>query len=188
MSTVATYIRDQVVTRIGPLYAWKTVRKVPTVTTQNDQFPRLGVYLVRENESPEGDANAGVPRYIDETVIAISVMDNLSKPEVLEGSVDAMIDTIKNTLLQDYTFVSLKDANGNIFLDSIPNISRSYSFPNNGESYYIECRLQMTFRFNVKYDPLFPNAFLEMDVTIEPNGDAAALPAADTPFKITLPQ
>jgi hypothetical protein len=128
MSTTATYIRDQIVKRISPLYPWKSVRKVPTVTTQNDQFPRLGVYLVRENENPDGDANVGVPRYLDDTVIAISVMDNLSKPEVLEGAVDAMIDNIKNTLLQDYTFVSLADANGTIFLDSIPNMSRSYSF------------------------------------------------------------
>jgi hypothetical protein len=45
-------------------------RKVPTVTTQNDQFPRLGVYLVRENENPDGDANVGPPRYLDDTVIA----------------------------------------------------------------------------------------------------------------------
>jgi hypothetical protein len=76
-------------------------------------------------------------------------MDNLSKPEVLEGAVDAMIDNIKNRLLQDYHVRVAQDANGTFMLDSIPNISPQYSFPNNGESYYIECRLQMTFRFNV---------------------------------------
>lgn len=183
MSTVATYIRDQIVARIGTLYAWKTVRKVPTITTQNDQFPRLGVYLVRESENPDGDANAGVPRYLDDTVISISVMDNLSKPEVLEGSVDAMIDNIKNTLLEDYTFVSLADASGNIFLDSIPNISRTYNFPNNGESYYIECRLQMTFRFNVKYDPILPNLLRTVMVDARPNNDPVPI---GQPYEIDL--
>lgn len=186
MSTTATYIRDQIVKRISPLYQWKSVRKVPTVTTQNDQFPRLGVYLVRENENPDGDANVSIPRYLDDTVIAISVMDNLSKPEVLDGSVDAMIDSIKNKLLQDISFVSLADANGTIFLDSIPNISRSYSFPNNGESYYIECRLQMTFRFNVRYDPIFEHDFLSVAVDIRPNNDP--VPPTDEPFIINIPQ
>jgi hypothetical protein len=186
MTTPATYIRDQVLARITPIYDWQTVRKVPTVTTQSDQFPRLGVYLIRETENPDGDPNCLEPRFIDETVIAISVMDALSKPEVLEGSVDTLIDLIKNTLLQDITMVSLRDPNGVLMLDSIPNISRTYNFPNNGETYYIECRLQMTFRFNVKYVPLTPNAFETLAVDIRPDDDP--VPPADDPFIINIPQ
>lgn len=183
--TPATYIRDQVFDRIKTLYAWKVTRKVPTVTTQGDQFPRLGVYLVRETENPDGDANVGPPRYVDEVVIAISVMDALSKPEVLEGSVDVLIDGIKNKLLQDITFVSLKDANGVFMLDSIPTISRTYNFPNNGETYYIECRLQMSFRFNVQYEPLTPNAFKTLYVDARPNNDPVPIGAK---YIINIPQ
>lgn len=183
--TPATYIRDQVYTRIEKLFAWKSKVKVPTVTTQGDQFPRLGVYLVRETENPDGDANVGPPRYIDEVVIAISVMDAMYKPEVLEGSVDAMIDAIKNKLLQDITFVSLKNEQGQFMLDSIPNISRTYQFPNNGETYYIECRLQMTFRFNVQYEPITPNAFKTLAVDARPNDDPVPL---GQPYIINLPQ
>jgi hypothetical protein len=184
MTTPATYIRDQVLARITNLYPWKTVRKVPTVTTLADQFPRLGVYLVRETENPDGDGNVGRPRYIDDTVVAISVMDNLSKPEVLEGSVDAMIDNIKNTLLQDISMVSLKDPSGVIMIDSIPSISRNYSFPNNGETYFIECRLQMTFRFNVYYEPIMPHWLEQVAVDVRPNNDP--VPVGD-PFIIDLP-
>ncbi|MGY3278129.1 hypothetical protein [Bradyrhizobium sp. S3.7.6] len=182
-TTPAVYIRDQIVSRIQALYEWKSVRKVPTITTQSDQFPRLGVYLIRENESQDGDANVGVPRYIDDAVIGISIMHTLTDPAVLDGAVDDMIDNIKNTLMQDYTFVSLKDANGDFMLDSIPNISRSYSFPNNGESYVIEGRLQMTFRFNVKYDPIFPNLLRKVMVDVRPNNDPQ--PIGD-PYEIDL--
>lgn len=172
--TPAAYIRAQIEQRVKPLYTWGSVRQVPTVTTKNDQFPRLGVYLFRETESPDGDSNAGPPRYISETVISISVMDALSKPDVLNGSVDVMIDTIKNALLQDYTFVSLKWTDGTEMLDSIPTIQRTYNYPNNGESYYIECRLQMTFRFNVFYEPIAPNLLREVAVDVRPNGDPVA--------------
>lgn len=184
-TTPATYIRDEIYKRIENLVEWRTKRKVPNVPYGADQFPRLGVYLGRENETPDGDANVGPPRYISEVTIIISVTEALSKPQVLDGEVDDTVDLIKNTLLQDITFVSLKDESGNFMLDSIPNISRQYFYPNNGDTYYIECRLQMTFRMNVVYEPITPIPFETLAVDARPNDDPVPIGA---PYIINIPQ
>lgn len=177
MTSIATYIRDQALSRIqkANLAQWKSVRKTPFPTLQPDQVTGLGVFILRETMNADGDANVSAPRYISDVVIGISVIDNASSPAVLEGSVDTLIANILDTLLTDPTFVSLKDATGNFLTDSVPLIVRQYSFPTNGETYYLECRLQMTIRYFVNFPPNTPIALTDVMVTPSPqpsNGTA----------------
>lgn len=173
MTTISNYIRDQALARIiaAKIAPWKTTRVSPQPTLQTGDVPALGAYLIRETMNPDGDANVGVPRFIVDAVISFMVIDIATKPSVLEGSIDAIVDQIETTLLCDPTFVSLKDVGGNFLIDSIQQITRTYQFPNNGEAYYIECRLQMTFRFFVVFEPLTPNDLLKIDVTTQPMTD-----------------
>lgn len=185
MSTITTYIRDAMYTRLlaANIAPWKVTRKSPIPTLQTGDVPALGVFVMRESYQQDGDANVGPPRYIVDAVISAAVIDLASKPDVLEGSVDAKVDAILNTLLQDGTFIDLRWTDGKPVIDSVPSIQRTYQFPQIGESYYLECRLQMTFRFMCFFEPLAPNALTTVAVT--PNPSPIASPGI---LSITLPQ
>lgn len=185
MSSISTYIRDAMFTRINTLYPWKSTRKAPAPTLQVSDVTALGVFLLRETMNPDGDANTGPPRYIVDAFISVAVVDLATDPEVLEGSVDAKIDNIRDTLLRDHTFIDLRWTDGSAIIDSIPSITRTYQFPTNGEAYFLECRLQFQVRYFCYFDPIAPNALLEVDVDTQPF-DGTVSPAYTT--SIPLPQ
>jgi len=189
VSTIANYIRDAAVTRIvaANIKPWKAVRKSPIPTLQTDQLPALGIYMMRENMSPDGDSNCGPPRFIADAVISFAVIDLASKPDVLDGSVDTAIDLIETTLLCDGSFIDLRDLNGQPIIDSITNISRSYQFPQIGETYYLECRLQITFRYFCFFEPVAPNLLTTVSVKASPNaGDGTPIPTDPNNLDIIL--
>lgn len=184
MTTIATFIRDAAYNRILNIAPWKSVRRTPLPTLQSDQLPALGVFLLRETLNPDGDANVGPPRYIGDAVISFAITDLASKPDVLDGSVDKLIDLIQDTLLSDGTFIDLRDANNQQLIDSIPTIVRTFNFPNVGETYFLECRLAMTFRFFCNFPPRTPNLLRDVMVDVRPNNDP--VPSAPEPFDIKL--
>lgn len=165
-------IRDAAFTRIIKALAdFKSARKIPFPTLQPDQVPALGVYLLREQYGPDGDPDVGPPRYVIDATIAVAVVDESSKPAVLNGSIDANVDRILDTLLCDPTFLDLRDsASGQPIIESIPQITRTTRFPKEGETYYCEVSLQMTFRFRCLFEPLTPNDLKIIAVQAEPFG------------------
>lgn len=186
MSTITTFIRDAIYDRLVPIYAWKSTRKSPIPTLQSGSVPALGVFVLRETYQPDGDANVGPPRYIVDAVISVAVLALASDTDVLEGSVDTLIDQILDALLTDGTFIDLRWTDGSPVLDSVPTIQRTYNFPQIGETYYLESRLQMTFRFMCYFEPKAPNAFTTVDVHIENLDDKAK--SGPAVLEITLDQ
>jgi hypothetical protein len=152
-------IRDGAYDRIVKAFKpFKSVRKIPMTPVQPDQVPALGVFFVSEDMGQDGDENAGPPRYISDVVIGISVLDSASKADVLEGSIDKTGSQILATLLRDPTFLDLRDVDTNLpIIESVPRIKRSHSVQKNGEAYYLELQLQMTFRYRCYFEPLAPN-------------------------------
>lgn len=181
MTTIATQIRDAMFTRLTtPAFPWLSTRKIPVPPIQIGQLPALGVYLIRENFTPDGDSNVGPPRYIVDAVIGVMVMEESSTPSVLEGSMDALVDLIEDTILTDPTFLTIKDSNGEFLIDSVPNISRTYDFPKDGETQYIQARLQFTVRFMVIYPPVLTNNFNTMLLTVQPPNQGSVSGIAST--------
>lgn len=174
MSTLSVQIRDAAFQRItNAIATFKETRKIPFPTLQPDHVPALGVFLLREQYSPDGDAGVGPPRYVAEATIAAAVVDLSSKSSVLDGSIDTSVDLILDTLLCDPTFLDLRDSvTGNPIIESIPQITRTTRFPKEGETYYCEVSLQMTFRFRCFFEPLAPNTLTTVAVTAEPFGTA----------------
>jgi hypothetical protein len=155
-----------------PAGTFLSTRKLPFPTIQADQLPGLGVYLLREQMSPDGDDNVGPPRYMVDAVISVMIIDLASDPSVLEGSIDSKIDQVEETLLTDYTFLDLREsATDQPIIESVPQITRTYQFPRDGDRYYIEARLQMTFRFRCKFPPKLINDLHEIDVDVRQGGD-----------------
>lgn len=176
MSTIATYIRNQAYARLttGAISSnWVSTHKSPIPTRQGDQLPALGVYLMGEVLTPDGDANVSVPRFVSDVVLGISVLHLAENPEALDGKLDTLVDLIEDTLLQDISFVSLKGEDGKDVIESFPQIQRRYSYPQNGESYYAEVRLQITVRFRCYFEPKATTPLTEVDVHVSPFDNTA---------------
>ena len=69
-------------------------------TLSGADLPALQVFLLSEDYSPDGDANVGVPRYIVDAGIGISVVRGFGDPVVTDGDIDADVDAILNALLR----------------------------------------------------------------------------------------
>jgi hypothetical protein len=174
MPLLATQIRDAMFDRITAAVPFKTARKVPIPPLQPDQLPALGVYLMSQRSTPDGDANVGVPRYIDNALISVMLIYAAGDPRVLEGVVDAQIDLIERLLLCDSTFLQMLDVEtGEPIIESVPERVRTYQYPKDGETYYLEARLQMTFQFRSYFQPLAPNMLQQIMVTSQAFGDDA---------------
>jgi hypothetical protein len=142
---------------------------------------------MRETMQPDGDDNVSVPRYISDAVIGVSIFDSGDKPEVVDGNIDPLVDLIEDTLLKDISFVSLTWTDGSPLVESFPSIVRSYSFPQSGETYFIEVRLQITVRFRCYFEPIAPNPLTDVVVTVVPT-QGTTLPNDQSTMDIQLPQ
>lgn len=187
MSSLATQIRDAAFNRVTKAITFKSTRKTPFPTLQSDQLPGLGVFLMRENMTPDGDANTVNPRYQVDTVISFAVIDEASKPDVLEGSLDGFVDLIETTLLCDGTFLDLRDASNHPIIEAVSAVSRTYNFPREGETYFMEARLQLTFQYRVFFEPVAPNLLRSIVTTIQPRGNAPGSPGYVQPLEEDFP-
>jgi len=179
VTTLSTYIRDQAYNRltVGSIKDnWRSSRKFPVPTLQSDLLPCLSVYLMQEDLNPDGDDNVSVPRYIADAILGLSIFDETTDPEVIDGNVDVLADLIEETLLTDISFVSLKDSTGAPLIESFPRLSRRYHFPSQGEKYFVECRLQLTVRYRCYFAPPTPTALTSVDVTSTPVPTGAVVP------------
>jgi len=76
---------------------------------QSQNIPYLGCYLVDETMVPDGDFNAGEPRFKHTLILGFSVIVLNNKPDDTENVLDASFWAIMNGLLTDTTLVALYD-------------------------------------------------------------------------------
>jgi len=185
MSTLATQIRDAAFNRIQKAMRvdFKSLRKAPFPTFQTDQLPALGVYLLREDMTPNGDPNVGEPNFKVEATLGISILDDASSEDVLDGRVDKLLDRVEDTLFKDGTFVRLRTPDaptGTPLLEGFTRVTRTPTYHKDGESYYLEMRLQISCQFRCYYPPNAPNALTQVGVTVQPFGPGATSQTGDT--------
>lgn len=166
MNTQATEIRDAIYALLLPLPGFKTVRKVAQRQIQPEETPCLTVYRADEVLMADEDASAGPPHFVHEATYNISVIRGFDDPVVLDGQSDADMDLIQETLLRSATLIGM--------FEGISSIRRSHAWPQQGDAYYIELRMEMTVQYRSSWDPIIPDDFLTASVTLAPGGDLAA--------------
>lgn len=176
MTAPCIAIRDAIIERINTDYSdYKKVLKTPVPQLQPDQLPILSVFVMNGTDTPDGDSNAGEPRFLSDDTIGISVVRGFDDPDVLDGTIADEIEAIKDTLFCDQTFVTF---GATALFESIERVARRWSFPQNGETYFVECRLEITFRGRVSYPPRVIDDLEGIDVTYRPTAQTAS-PSAD---------
>lgn len=187
MSTAATRIRDAIFARLETLKAdsdFTTVRIMPVAMLQPEHLPALTVSLLSERMSAQGDDNAGEPRFDSDVTIGVSVVRGQATPPDLDALTDEDVDVIEQLLLRDPTFVRFgedtsfasDDPRRDPFFEAVTGVTRRRSYPQSGETYFVEVRLEMTFRVTVDFPPLLPDDFRTIALKARPLGSTADTP------------
>lgn len=194
MPSPSTQIREAIVTRLTG-QDWlpvKAIRKQPRPQLQPNNLPALLVVLVDELETPEDEANTGPPRFISEVTIGISVVIGHQPPEQLDADLDDIVDRIRSHLLTDPTFVrgvdpgkAEDDPERYPLFEAVSKVRRGRVFPQEGETYLAEGRLEITFLSRTDYEPVIPDMLEHVVITARPAGTGPGTPPIG--LKIDLP-
>lgn len=186
MTTDAMKIREAIIARLdGQLWLpVRTVRRQPRPQLQEKNLPALLVVLVDETETPEDEANIGVPRFLNEVTIGISVVVGEEFPAALDADLDDIIDEIRARLLTDPTFVrgvdpsrERTDPERYPLFEAVTKVRRAVLFPQDGAFYFAEGRLEISFRLRSQYDPVITDRYEQTVLTARPAGSDPAAPA-----------
>jgi len=190
VTTAAWDIREAIVERLSDLPGYKKLpRRVPLPQQQPSDLPQLSVFIMGERLTKAGD---GEPAFDVEVTIGISDMRGFDTPLVLDGQNDAAVDAIEERLLCDPTFTRKGDPSRSEddplrypLFEHVTGITRRRIYPQDGETYFAELRLEMTFRAWVSFPPFVPDNFESMAVTLKRRGEP--LPT-DPTFIIEVPE
>ena len=194
MSTDALRIRDAIVDRLRvlPGLPVMTLRTQPVPQLQEDELPGLLVVIMGETLSPDGDANTGEPHFEADITIGISIVEGYDTPERIDGDIDAMITLIENALLTDPTFVrgvdpakALDDPERYPLFEAVTRIQRRRLFPQEGEMYLGELRVEITFFKRISFEPVIPDMLEHVVITARPAGAGPGTPPIG--FTIDIP-
>ena len=78
--------------------------------------------------------------------IGISVIRGFDDPVVTDGEIDTDVDAILDILLRDLTFVGVPPAGEGLF-EGVTRIDRLRLFAQQGETYFVETRLELDFEY-----------------------------------------
>lgn len=109
MTSIVLKIRNRILDRIKTLsfFANPALPKAFTYTknrsmqVQTESIPICGVYFLQETRTPDGDSNAGEPRFRVNARYGISVILVNNDLEAAEDALDLAAEAIRNGLLTD---------------------------------------------------------------------------------------
>src|SRR5215467_10944382 len=92
-----------------PYFANFTKRRSKQLQVQPENIPYLGVYIVDEQMTPDGDANAGEITFIHSLRIGFSVIEQNNDPAVTEQKLDEAFWAIMGRLWPDQYIMNMLD-------------------------------------------------------------------------------
>jgi hypothetical protein len=170
-----------------PFFASYTCRKNKMLVARPEYLPYLGVYIIDDTMTPDGDANVGNIRFIHALRIGFSVMQSDPDQDVLELGLDAAYHEIETRLWNDPYINNVYDTLNphtqvqnpdNVRFESIERGMRRYVWGNqavNNETPVGEMQYDITVRHR---DYFVPGSFddlnlIDMKTGVKP-GDTQA--------------
>ena len=142
---------------------FKKFRRAPMVQMTPADLPALGVFILRETREPDGDANAGEPRFIHRLHLGISGSIALSDEGEQLIALEAMMADIDDKLLTSVAFVSL--------IEGVLSMDRKSQYSVMGETTLAEIQIEMIVTFRSTWPPVVVDDFLSMHSTTKyPDG------------------
>ncbi|UQR66213.1 hypothetical protein LRP30_13580 [Bradyrhizobium sp. C-145] len=159
MSTYAIEIADKALavlqaTPFDPVF--KTFKRTPMRQVAPTDLPLLGVYILRETRSTDGDANAGEPRFFHRLHLgiagAVSAADDGSQFTTLES----MMAQIDERLLTSPAFISM--------IEGVEQMDRRSQYAIMGETPLAEIQIEIIVTFRTYWPPVIPDDYRTLHV------------------------
>ena len=164
-------------TQRTPFFASYTARKTPMLPVQTNLLPFLGVYILDETMTPDGDANAGAIAFSHTLRIGFSIVIANNDQVVAEQTIDAAFWAIMNRLWTDEYVMNLLDTYNptdqsqnpdNVRIESITRGVRRHRFGNaghNNETPVAELQYDVSCFFRTYWEPDITDTLDEIDVS-----------------------
>ena len=175
-----------------PMFTSFTKRKCKQFQVQQAQVPYLGTYIIRENMTPDGDANAGHIRFIHNLTLGYSVIIQNMSPEITEQKLDAIFWAIMNRLWTDQYLMNLLDTRmypggeyampDNTRVEGIMRGERRHIWGNtslSNEMPIAELQYDVTIMYRTGWWPVITDDFLRMHEEVVPMRPDGTVPPAD---------
>src|SRR4030095_9968667 len=172
MSTANSYamnIRNEMLSRIKtfPIFAdVPRFGKSPMLTVQSEHIPYLGVYLVEEQLSTDGDANAGEPRFKSHAKIGFQYVVQNNDPDLAEDKLDLGYWAIMTNFFEVQRWDYFANA---VQIEGVERGSRSHHYGNAGNDNrtpYAELRADLTFMQREVFPPPVVDMLDSVHVTV----------------------
>ncbi|HEV8503714.1 MAG TPA: hypothetical protein VGR63_19235 [Casimicrobiaceae bacterium] len=167
-SMIATKAHDNLAAAFGTRF--RTYRKTPMLQVNPGDLPLLGVYILREQRTPMGNANHAEPKFKHSLTLGFSGAvhadtDDQNKLYQLEETMSEVDDI----LLTDPKFVNLTEG--------ITAMDRQSQYAKVGETTLFEIRVEMQVEFSGWFPPVVLDDFDTLRVTLQypPDVDPATV-------------
>jgi hypothetical protein len=172
-----------------PFFAGFTSRRCRQMPTQVFSLPFLGVYFMNESMRPDGDANAGEVRFINDMTIGFSVIIQDNDPVQSELKLDAAFWAIMNGLWRDQYIMNLIDTSApagvvtlpdGIIIEGISGGKRKHVWGNtalNNETPIAEMAYEASVTYRATFPPIITDDLLMIHEEIVPLQHGAIPPA-----------
>jgi hypothetical protein len=188
-------IRDGILERLKTVPTFSTVKlfaknrgKGPI---QNENIPFLACYFMTEDWGPDGDINAGAPKFTHRLKLGFSVIIQSNNNEGAEQNLDMAHWAIMNYLsLQSWWHFPMPDPWPDAMIEGVERGSRRHVFGNaglNNETPIAELQMDLTFVHRTYFPPEVNDLFLNMHLTLAPQwpyDPGAYKPPAEYVFNI----
>lgn len=181
ISEVQSYsfiIRDMFFDKLAaaPFFEQFTKRKSRMLQIMTASIPYLGLYIVSEDMTPDGDINAGEIRFTHLLKLGFSVMVLNNDPVECEAKLDQAFWVIMNTLWRDPYLTNFIDTRAypggigtpdNVRIEGVTRGSRRHVFGNGGlnnETPIGEMQYEATVRYGADYAPIITDNLLQVGV------------------------
>jgi hypothetical protein len=175
MSSYAFIVRDAMIARIKsmPNFAGFTFGTNKAETVQPEQIPRVGIYFINQDMLPDGDINAGEPRFHHIVLYGFSIVIQNNDAAAAEYTLDTAWLLLCNRLFTDPTLYLNRDAQ----IQGFARANRTHQFGAVGANNAIpiaECRFTLTIDLGVEnFPPLVPDVLMKVRLdTRYPTADA----------------
>lgn len=200
-TTVFSYglvIRDMLLTKLktAPFFSGFTYQKSRQLPTQTRALPTLGVFLIKEDMTPDGDMNHGDIEMVHNLTIGFSVVILNNDVEATQEKLNQAYWVIMNWLWRDPYLMNMIDTRAypsgignpdNVRIEGLGN--GSWRFVDHvmadNETPMSELRYEQALRYRADYTPIITDDFLLMHQETVPLASDGTIPPADEVQRVT---
>lgn len=174
-----------------PFFQGFKARRCKMLPVEAEHLPYLGVYIVDEVMTPDGDPNAAVIKFIHTLRLGFSVMIRNNDPLAAELKLDEAFWAIMNGLWRDPYLTNLLNtydpATGsgtpdNTRFEGVTRGTRKHLWGSTGlnnQTAYAELQYEPSIKYRSDFTPVIPDDLLRIHVETVPLAKDGTIPPAD---------